>query len=363
MAGEDRTEQATPRKRQDAREKGQVAKSMEVNAALGLLAGFLAIKWFGPGLVTTWQDNTLHHLMQIGRYHELTTSTLQMVFMNSGITYLKLVMPMLLFLMAVGVLSNVLQTGFIFSTHTLNFDFGRLNPLQGITRMFSMRSTMDLCKAAAKSAVIGYIIYSFFRDRGPEMTRLGWLEYSKIGPAISGLSVDLLLKASLIILVIAGIDYMFQRYQFEKQLRMTKQEIKEEYKRTEGDPLIKSRARQRAREMAQRRMMADVPKATVVITNPTHLAIALRYVPGEMLAPLIVAKGKNLIAQKIKEIAREHGVPVIENKPLARAMFEACEIGDSIPVELYEAVAEIIAFVFKQSGRSPIAPSAKPARA
>lgn len=356
MANEERTEQATPQKRQDARKKGQVAKSMEVNAALGLLAALLALKWFGGSLVGTWSDFATRHLGTLGTT-DLNVMTMQSLFLSTCTGFLRLVMPLLLFMLVIGVASNLVQTGVIFSSEALKFDFARLNPLQGIGRMFSQRAVMDLVKALAKGGVLGYVIYSFFKNRGAELCRLAWLNEELVGSTIGALALDLMLKATAITLVIAGIDYMFQRYQFEKNLRMTKQEIKEEYKRNEGDPLIKSRQRAMQREMAHRRMMADVPTASVVITNPTHLAVALRYIPGEMVAPVVVAMGQRLIAQKIKDIAKEHRIPVIENKPLAWALHDACKVGDEIPVELYQAVAEIIAFVMKQSGQ------AAPARA
>jgi len=355
MANEERTEQATPQRRKDARAKGQVAKSMEVNAALGLLAAVLGIKWFGGALVTTWQDLTVRHLAMLGHLGEFSPAAVQDLYLTACVGFLRLVMPLLLFLLVVGVASNLGQTGLIFSAQALKFDFARLNPLQGIARMFSQRAVMDLVKALAKGGILGYVIYRFFHDRGEELCHLVVTPNERLGMEINALALDLMLKAAAVILVIAGIDYLFQRYQFEKSLRMTKQEIKEEYKRMEGDPHVKGRIRSLQRAMAQRRMMSDVPKATVVITNPTHLAIALRYAPGEMGAPRVLAIGQRLVAQKIKAIAQEHHIPVVENKPLAWALFGSCKVGDEIPVELYEAVAEIIAFVFRQSGRTAAA--------
>lgn len=352
MANEERTEQATPRKRKDAREKGQVAKSMEINATLGLLATLLALKWLGPSLIAGWKELAAGNLSMIGHTSDLSIPVLQTAFIHSGGGFLRLVMPLLLVVMVTGIVSNVLQTGFIFSAKSLAFDFARLNPAQGITRMFSMRSATDLLKSTAKALVLGGVIYSFFRHHSTELTTLSTLDLQQLGPKLSSMCLDLLLKATMVLIVIAGLDYIFQRWQFEKTLRMTKQEVKEEYKRLEGDPQIKGRIRQKQREIAQRRMMSDVKKATVILTNPTHLAVALLYDPDNMAAPKVVAKGQRLIAQKIKELAKEHHIPVIENKPLARSLFAACEIGDVIPAELYEAVAEIIAFVFMQSGRS-----------
>lgn len=351
MFSEERTEQATPRKRQDVREKGQVAKSMEISATLGLLASLLALKWFGPSLVHNWQAFSIAHLRNLGDEPQLTATIVHTTFLQASGGFLRMVLPLALFVMAAGVASNVLQTGVIFSSKTLAFDFTRLNPLQGLTRMFSQRAAVDLFKAMAKAGVLGYMVFSFFRNRGSEITQLACLPYQQLAPNLVDLCLDLLIKATCVMLVIAALDYGFQRWQFEKSIRMTKQEVKEEYKRTEGDPQVKGQIRRRQREAAQRRMMADVPKATVVITNPTHYAVALRYEPGKMDAPQVLAKGQLLIAQKIKEIAAKHRIPVVENKPLARALYAACDVGDVIPVEFYEAVAEVIAFVFKSTGR------------
>ena len=350
MPGEERTEQATPRKRQDAREKGQVAKSMEINATLGLLAGVLAMKWFGGSLVTQWQQLAREHLLRTGTF-QLTTVSLQHEFIQTGFGFLTLIFPVVVILMVVGLFTNLLQTGFVFSTNTLKPDMGRLNPVQGFTRMFSARAAMDLAKSMSKAALIGYMVYSFFRDHQDDVIRLILADYGHIGSHLADLCFGLLFKCLFTMVVIAGIDYLFQRWQFEKTLRMTKQEVKEEYKRTEGDPLIKAHTRQRQREIARRRMMQDVTRATVVITNPTHFAVALHYETGEMPAPRVIAKGQDLIALKIKEIAQSHGIPIVENKPLARSLYATCDIGEMIPVEMFQAVAEIIAFVFKQSGR------------
>ncbi|MHB9130829.1 MAG: flagellar biosynthesis protein FlhB [Armatimonadota bacterium] len=351
MAGEERTEQASPRKREDARKKGQVAKSLEVNSALVLLVMILTVKALGSGLTSRWQLLAVDHLQRAGHF-EMTIRSLQYEFMTAGTGFLQLVLPLLCVSIVVGVAANLLQVGFVFAPNSLMPDFSRLNPLQGIARMFSMRSLVELLKSAGKAMLIGYMIYSFFRSRSGEIVQLVSVPPDQLGPIIAGLCWDLLLKTTGVLVTIAVGDYIFQRWQFEKQLRMTKQEVKEEYKHTEGDPMIKMRIRQRQREISRNRMMSDVTTATVVVTNPTHLAVAIRYEPGDMLAPVIVAKGQRLIAQRIKEMARNAGIPVVENKPLARTLFRDCGVGDQIPVELYQAVAEIIAFVFKQSGRT-----------
>jgi len=270
---------------------------------------------------------------------------------TAGISFLGMMLPLLLVLGAASLAANMLQVGFLFSSEALAFDFSKLNPLQGLVRMFSMRSFVEMMKSLLKAGVVTWVIIDFFKTRVVQALEMLQDDFDALGPTIFRLAMALLLRAVSVLLVIAIADYAWQRWQFEKSLRMTKEQVKEEYKRTEGDPMVKGRIRGKQRMLARQRMMAAVPTATVVVTNPTHLAVALRYDPASMDAPLVVAKGQRLVAARIKEIAKEHGVPVMENKPVARALYDACEVNESIPLELYRAVAEIIAFVMKQSGR------------
>lgn len=350
MAGEDKTEQATPRRRKEAREKGQVTKSTEVNAAVVLFAGFFTLQAFGPSFVDQWQRFAASTLSNCGQF----TGTFPAMTSALGLCelmFVKLAFPVLLAILIAGVTVNFLQTGFVFSAKPLTPDFTRINIFQGVTRLFSQRSAVELLKTCVKASIIGYVLVHFFQQHGGDLAQLSVCSPEVLGQLIGKLCAALLLNATLMLLTLAVLDYIYQRYQFEKSLKMTKEEIKEEFKRSEGDPLIKSRIRQRQREMSRRRMMADVPKATVIVTNPTHIAVALRYIPGEMAAPVVIAKGERLIAEKIKDIARQHRIPVMENVLLARTLFKECEIGETIPAELYQAVAEVIAFVFRQSGR------------
>jgi flagellar biosynthetic protein FlhB len=327
-----------------------VVKSVEVNAAAVLLASIYFIRANGDGFVTSWSEFTTKHLMQVGSF-DLTLDTLPLILRTAGELFLRLVLPLLGAVMVAGVSTNLAQSGLVFAAQSMQFDFARLNPLQGLTRMFSQRAAVDMGKSILKAGIVGYVIYGFFRDRSGDIVQLITIDPAQIGPELFRLALDLLLKTAMMLSGIAAVDYMYQRWQFEKSLRMTKQEVKEEFKRTEGDPLVKSYIRQRQREFMRRRMMSDVAQATVVITNPTHLAVALRYDPGQMPAPRVVAKGQRLMAERIKDMARQHGVPVIENKPLARSLYAQCDIGQLIPAELYQVVAEVLAFVFRQSGR------------
>lgn len=351
MAGEEKTEQATPKRRKDARQKGQVVKSMELTATFGLLTGVLALKAFGQPMVQQWELFSTPFLSNLHQF-VLTEASLSQLLMKVMLLFGLLTLPFLAIIMIASVTASVLQSGLIFSSKAFSVDLSRLNPLQGLTRMFSQRSAVEMLKSCLKAALIGYAIYSFFNGRQDDIIGMTQLDPRGIGLMIANLCFELMLRTIAIMGVISIADYIYQRWQFEKSIRMTKQEIKEEYKQTEGDPMIKSRVRQLQRAMARRRMMSDVKTATAIVTNPTHFAVALRYEPGETPAPRVVAKGQRLIAAKIKEIAAVNGIPIIENKPLARALYSQCEVGEFIPGEFYQAVAEIIAFVFRQSGRT-----------
>jgi len=350
MEGQERTEQATPRRREDARKKGQVARSFELTATLSLLIGVLALQATAGPMLRTWRAFAEESIARASAF-QLSIPTVQTEMTMAGLSFLGMMLPLLLVLGTASLAANMLQVGFLFSSQALAFDFSKLNPLQGIARMFSMRSFVEMVKSLLKAGAITWVIIDFFKTRTPQTLEMLQDDYDALGPAIFTLAISLLLRAAAVLLVIAIADYAWQRWQFEKSLRMTKEQVKEEYKRTEGDPMVKGRIRGKQRTLARQRMMAAVPTATVVVTNPTHLAVALRYEAATMDAPRVVAKGQRLVAARIKEIAKQHGVSVIENKPIARALYNACEVNDAIPLELYRAVAEIIAFVLKQSGR------------
>lgn len=259
-----------------------------------------------------------------------------------AIVFLPIAVPIL----AIGVLANMVQTRGLITFETLKPDFSKLNPISGFKRMFSARSVMELLKDTAIVSIVGYVGYKFIKDNYMYILNLGQLDSRAVAKAIGSLAVGIFFRITLIMLIIAILDYMFQRYQYNKDLRMSKQEIKEEFKQDEGDPQIKGKRRQKQRELAMRRMMQEVPKATVVVTNPTHVAVALKYEDGQN-APVLVAKGLDAVALKIKEIAKDNDVPIIENRPLARLIYKEVEIDMEIPAEMYQAVAEILALVYK----------------
>ena len=256
--------------------------------------------------------------------------------------------PVLIGILLFAVASNVGQIGFIFANKALIPDFKKVSPMAGFKRMFSTRSLVELAKGILKIAIIGFIGYNVVSGYYGQYLLLPNMTIPEIASFTSGAIYELTFKVTLALLVMAVADFAYQKYEHEKNLKMTKQEVRDESKQSEGDPKVKSRIRQKQRDIVRSRMMAEVPKATVVVTNPTHYAVALKYEPASKSdAPKVVAKGKNLIAQKIKEIAGKHQVPIIENKPLAQSLYASCEIGSEIPMVLYQAVAEVLSQVYK----------------
>jgi len=345
FASDDKTEEATPKKKSDARKKGQIPKSKDVALALTLLSSTIVIATLGgyvgnelKATMITFLNNYLNMTLDYSSVQKI----LVIVTWRLAVTFLPVVIP----IMFMGILANFLQTGGLITLEPLKPDLQKLNPISGLKRMFSMRSLVQLIKDSAIVAVVGFIGYKFIKDNYTYILTLGDLDAAGVISAIGNLTVSIFFKITIIMVVIALTDYIYQRYQFNKDLRMTKQEIKEEFKQSDGDPQIKGKIRQKQREMAMRRMMQEVPKATVVVTNPTHISVALKYEEGQS-APVVVAKGADSVALRIKELAKENDVPIIENKPLARIMYKELEINQEVPVEMYQAVAEILALVYK----------------
>jgi flagellar biosynthetic protein FlhB len=344
MPGE-RTEQATPKRRQEARERGQVLKSVEVNTAALLLAAAAGLQWLVPGMAGSVLELTRATLAGAAT-GELTASALAARAPSLSWFFFQLVGPLLLGLAAVGVASNVLQFGFLFSGQAIRPQFSRINPVDGARRLYSSRSLVELAKTLLKVAVVGGVAWQAVRGQESTLALLSEAEPGRAAGALSGAIAAVLWKVAGALAVLAGADFLYQRWWFERSLRMSREEIKEELKQQEGDPHIRARLRQRARALTRQRMMQQVPKADVVITNPTHYAVAIQYEAG-MEAPVVLAKGERLIAQQIKKVAREHGVPTVENRPLAQALYKACQVGQAVPAELYRAVAEVLAFVYR----------------
>ena len=351
--GGERTEAATPRRREEARQQGQVARSAEISAIAGLLAGMIALRLGYGSMLKGLQEFTSLTLSRAGTA-EIGVASLRVEALGAALAIGKVAGPFMLAICVGGVIGNLLQVGFMFNFKPLMPKWDKLNIIQGIPRLFSMQALVGLGKSLVKAIVIGVIIYSFMKANMEKVIGLAGMGLGDMGKITGQMMWELLVKSAIALLVIAALDYLYQRFQHEKNLRMTKTESKEEYKRTEGDPFIRMRRRQRHREIARHRMMQAVRNATVVVTNPTHIAVALRYAPKESLAPVLVAKGERLIAEKIKEIAGECRIPVIENVPLARALHKSVKLGQQVPPELYQAVAEVLAFVYKMSGKAPV---------
>ena len=346
----DRTEAPSPRRRQEARERGDIARSPEVNSAVGLLMAFMLLKSLGPaisGRLVEGVESLLANGTQGLDSPEMLRSLLLSVALPHGLA----MAPFVGGLMLAGVVASVAQVGFTVSGQALAPRWSRVNPLSGLRRLFSGSGLQALLKASAKMGIISLVAYGQVRGQVPYLANLGRMELSGAAAALWRLVTDMGTQAGWVMLIIALADYFYQRWQFEKNLRMTRQELIEEMKRYEN-PAIRSRIRQQQRRMAVQRMMAAVPKADVVITNPTEFAVALRYDATTMRAPQVVAKGQLLVAQRIRSIAEENGVPVVERRAVARALFRMVEVGAEIPADLYQAVAEVLAFIYSlRSGK------------
>lgn len=344
---QERTEEATSKRREESREKGQVARSQEVVSVSILVAGLMFFYFGGSALLLKTMDVMTTGFREAGRMN-LTQDSVSLIIINYIFKGFGILFPLLIAVLIAAILGNVLQFGFMFSSESLQPKFDKISPAKGFKRLFSIRSIVELVKGILKVCLIGGVAYIIIRNEFDHLIPLGdqstWGTFSYIG----GICFKLLLAMTVMLVFLAALDYAYQRWEFEKSIRMTKQEIKDEFKNSEGDPMIKARIRRIQREMAQKRMMSQVPKADVIITNPTHLAIAIQYDPANMQAPIVVAKGADFIAEKIRDIARENDVPLIENKPLAQVLYKMVKVNNTVPENLYRAVAEVLAFVYEQ---------------
>ena len=341
---QDKTEKATPKRRQEARKKGEVGKSRELPSIAVLSAGVVYL-YFSTERMTSSLGRTIERTFQ--SIPALKFSDMKMVEMvrQSLGDFLWLLLPMMLVLFVVALLANVLQTGLVWSVEPLAPKASKIDPIKGLGRIFAKRTLVELGKSIFKIIIVGWAAFSTLRDEISRLLPLLYQEKIQIISLLGEASFKVIVRCCWIIAILAILDYLYQRWEFEQKLKMTKQEVKDEFKQTEGDPMVKGKIRAAQREMARRRMMEEVPKADVVITNPTHLSIALKYDVETMSSPMIVAKGANRIAFRIREVAAENGVPLVENKPLAQNLYKL-ELGDKIPSEFYQAVAEILAYVY-----------------
>jgi flagellar biosynthesis protein FlhB len=348
-----KTEEPTGKRLSDARDKGQVISSKEVGTALLFIAATLLFYFQGEVL---W-----HSLQMKMRFFfsgaitgDITPAGLSMLLNGVVKEYLLDLTPFFIIFVVFAIFSGVIQHGFLISLESVKPKFSKINPIAGFKRLFSMRSLVELFKSVLKMTLISFVVYWALKDSSE---RILGLASTNMNYVMESMAIDIMEVMFLVTMTFIGMalfDFLYQKYEHIKGLKMTKQEVKDEQKQMEGDPLIKGRIRQIQREMAQRRMMDEVPKADVVITNPTHYAVALLYKQGEMQAPKLVAKGKGRTAQRIREIAKENDVSVVQNPPLARAIFQDVDIDQIIPPDLFKAVAEILAYVFSLRQNRPI---------
>lgn len=358
----EKTEQPTPRRIEQAREEGQVPQSRELSTFFVLIAGVASL-WLMGGWVSRRITDTLRHGFSFEREAVFDTSLMLDTFNTIFTDVLLTMLPFFGVLIVAALAAPITLGGFVFSTKVLALKPERMNPLKGLGRMFSVHGLVELIKSVLKAVVIGLLaVFAVWR----EWDHVFSLMMQPLEYALPAFFQTLLFAALIIVLglaIIAMIDVPFQLYQYHRKLRMTREEVKRENKEQEGDPHVKARIRMLQREMARRRMMSEVPKADVVVTNPTHFSVALKYDSDKMGAPVVVAKGRGDVALKIREIAAEHDVPLLEAPPLARALHAHCELGEAVPAQLYTAVAEVMAYVYQlnawlsRGGRKPAAPN------
>jgi flagellar biosynthesis protein FlhB len=350
---QEKSEPATGKRRDDSRRKGKVAKSLELNSALIIVFGLLILYVGGQAFVMQLMDAARQAFL--GSASVRINAAAVHNFVVEGLWRFGLIiLPVLLGLTLIGLASNFLQVGFLFTLEPLQLNLEKLNPLSGIKRvLISRRSMVELLKSLLKIVVVGLVAYSALNGLAEESISLMDSDPAAVLGYMTHAGLMVGLKVGLAFLALAAADYMFQRFEYEREMRMTKQEVKEEMKSQEGDPLVKSRIRSIQRQIAYKRMMHEVPKADVVVTNPTHLAIAIKYELGTMTAPKVIAKGADLIAQRIKEIAKEHGIPMVEDRPLAQALYKTVGIGEEIPEKLFQAVAQVLAYIYRLKNMMP----------
>ena len=342
----DKTEEPTSKKKKDARKKGNVAKSKEVTTAITLIAILFIIGTMSNYMISDFKNNIIHYLSNDFKFN-MDYNILHTLTVNLIISFMKLFLPIGLIIIVFSVIGNVMQTGFMFNFESIKLKFSKLNPINGFKNMFSMKSVGMLIKSVVVIAVLFEIGYSFMKKKFELIMNSGDIHLPYLIYTIVNIIKDLIINIVLAVVIIAVIDFAYQKYSYRKSLKMTKQEVKEEFKQVEGDPHIKGKIKQRQREMASKRMMQAVPSATVIVTNPTHISIAIRYERGKDTTPIVVAKGADAVAFKIREIAKEHDIPILENKPLARLIYKEVEIDQEIPEEMYQAVAEVLVAVYK----------------
>ncbi len=354
--GAEKSEEPTAKKLDDARKEGQVAKSQEVATALSLLALFVILRVLYPFIGTNFVnvfESVYNSIPNVARTYDgyLPIAYISSIVVNAMLSILLICAPFFIIGFLIAFLSDLVQVGFKPTTKPLQPKLSKIDPISGMKKIFSTRKLFELGKSILKLVVMAVVIYSFFVGRTESLFLLYDMPLKQAIGLMGSLIIDLGIRIAMAYMVIAAIDLIYQRSKFKKDMMMTKQEVKDEFKNSEGDPQVKSAQKRRMMEASRRRMMQQLPQADVVITNPTHYAVAIKYDAEEADAPIVVAKGADYLAQKIKEIARENEVEIVENKPLARMLYANVEIGEMVPPELYKAVAEVLAYVYHLKGK------------
>jgi flagellar biosynthesis protein FlhB len=348
FAGE-KTEEPTAKRKSESRQKGQVPKSMDFSSSVIMLVAFFSLQFIAP---YTYKEisGLMRSVFTQFPTADFTIASFQVMFIDYGTVFLKASLPIMVVILIVGLVINYLQVGFLFTLQPLTPSLSKINPINGLGRMFSMQSMVELIKSIIKIGVVSFFIYRFAQNQVSQVAQLMHADLMDVLQFVGSMTLKLAIQIITVLLVLSILDYYFQWWQTNKNMKMDKQEVKEEMKQSEGNPQIKSKIKERQRALALKRMMQEVPKADVIITNPTHFAVALKY-DADMAAPIVVAKGQDYIAQKIKAIAKEHAIVIVENKMLARTLYSSVEIGEIIPAELYQAVAEVLAYVYRLKKR------------
>lgn len=347
----EKTERATPKKREEARKEGDIAKSMELPSVFVLMAGIVTLNGFSY-FIYKRLETIMRSSLTFDSIPEVTPTYVINTLYNYSIKYAATVAPVMGAVFLAALFSNLLMVGFNISWKAIAFKFSKLDPIKGLKSKFSSKSLAELIKSILKIAIISILTYYAVKSELDPMKRLFDNEIAQILLFMSKVIFKIFIWVLLATLFLALADFAFQKWKWEEDHKMTKQEVKEEHKQAEGDPQVKSRIKQLQFEAAKKRMMAEVPKADVIVTNPTHLAVAIQYDPLTMTAPTVTAKGAGAIAARIREIGTEAGVPVVENKPLARNLYKISEIGEEVPMDLYQAVAELLAYVYRLKGNN-----------
>lgn len=346
MPGE-KSEKATPKRRSDERKKGNVFQSKDINSVATLVVMFLGLSMLLPNMLQSLQRLFLSVLSQGESTQVMSIAFAQMILSDALYVFLILTLPLVIIGVVVNVAATLLQTRFVFSYDVIKFKFERIDIIKGFGKLFSLKSVFELVKSTFKIIMLGLVLYFVISPRFDALERLMDFQTHQVIVLTGQVILNMVWVVGAVFAFIALIDYGYQWYEHEKNLKMSKQDIKDEYKQLEGDPFIKGKIKDRQRQMAQRRMMQDVPKADVIIRNPTHIAIAMKYDKTVDNAPKVIAKGLDAIALKIITIAQANAIETVEDKPLAKALYDAVEIGDTIPEEFYSAIAQILALVYK----------------